>query len=1050
MEQKQLVAAIDMLKLMKQAEKENKNESVRKEIFVGKIAGIFQDDPLAIMKINNIYMGAEGLIRTEKSSDSNSVIGFQDTDLGSVTIEWKRDITKNDAFDVAHLEIRRYISGKWNKFGYDDQHVGIITDGLRWKAYQASCAGEKDTYNADDITLVLIEEADASDNPEKSASYIIKFLEKYLITDNVLQFTPGILNVNFGEGSKLFGQNVDQIQQIVEQAYQNDSVVKNAIDLWTFFQQYNYQFPAERVLKTYSQHMYIVTLCRVIVARSLKLDEGKVVDDTLIKEIITGDLVRNSLRVSNFVESDYYSWMINPEYIDEFIIIAKELYFYVKEYDFNHVDKVNLFHLIFEEIIPAAARKENGQTSTQESLSANILERIRPALRRDSKILEPAVGTGVLLGEAIRALQFLLDAHNTSKAEQINIIQKNIVGLDIDPIAVILSKATWLMTNAELLSEAADVITIPIYHTDSLIEKPVDQDMIKVALGADSGFITIPQIIAKSHSTLLRLYKQCDKFASLALQNNNLDAILAKVNIHNILREDINGMDDFMLTTIQEATIVLIKYFYKKRAQVNDGIWQFMLLNKSIPKGFSNEFDFIISNPPWLAMSSLPNVKYRSELEILAKKYKIKPTGSAAHHTEIATVFMLICIDNYLKAEGQAAFILPGTIMNGDQHFGFRKSAFSGIVPIQFDELWEIPNGLSKFKVKSCVVFCTKTFNENKEFCYRELQTLNEHENVELTKAYLIELNKKNAYSTNPTIASTANSPYLDKFRQGADLMPRTAVFVETLNKNTSINVTVSTSKYAANNKNNKKLKGRVFKGIINQRFLHRTIISEMLLPFYILPDELTVALPVEIQDEIVLLDNEDLLLAGEDYSAEWFGQFDKLPEFSKNSFRKGIDVRGKLSQQMFYNDQILVHMGAGGSQPCAAIQLNDQTKRAKFIADQTTYVATFDSLDEARYVVGLINSDYINKAIKEFQAEGGFTERHVHKLPLMFIPEYKRTELQLAIVKQVEKIEQKICTNIATDELNIENKLTSRRAKVRKMIADELVTLNQLISGLF
>ncbi|WP_042198152.1 Eco57I restriction-modification methylase domain-containing protein [Paenibacillus camerounensis] len=1050
MKKKQISAAIDMLTWMKKAEMENRNESVRKEIFVGKIGEIFQDNPIAKMKVNNIYMGAEGQIRTEKSSRSNSVIGFQDTDLGNVTIEWKRDTTITGAFDVAHLEIRRYISGKWNIFGYDDKHIGIITDGLRWKAYQATCTEIKDRYNADEVTLLIIEEVDASNDLENSAAYLVDFLEKYLITDNVLQITPGVLNINFGEGSVQFNQNVSKIQQIVVKAYDSDSIVQNAINLWTFFQQYNYQSPPERVMKSYSQHLYLVILCRVIVARSLRLDSGKVIDDSLIKEIITGDIVKNSLRVSNYVESDYYSWMLSLLYIDEFVAIAKEIYFYIKEYDFNHVDKINLFHLIFEEIIPADARKENGQTSTPDSLSTNIFKRIRPLLRSDSKILEPAVGTGVIFGEAIRQLQILLETQNVPKVQQIKTIQQNIVGFDVDPIAVILSKGIWLMTNNELLSEAMDVITIPIYHTDSLIEKAIDQEIIEVKLDDEFGFITIPQLIAKSHSALAKLYKKCDQLALSALTNNNLDTILRRIDIHNILDEDIKGIDEFLLRTLQEATNILIRYFFKKRSQVNDGIWQFMLLNTSVPKGLRNEFDFIVSNPPWLAMSSLPNVKYGGKLELMAKRYKIKPTGETAHHTEIATIFMLICIDNYLKMDGTAAFILPGTIMNGDQHYGFRKAAFSEIVPIQFDELWEIPNGLSKFKVKSCVLFCTKILSDNKGFSYRELQSLDEHENVQLAQLYLVELNKKNAYSTNSTIASAITSPYLDKFRQGADLMPRTAVFVETLNKNAGINVTISTSKYAVNNKNNKKLKGRVFKGIINQRFLHRTVISEMLLPFFILSDDLTVALPVEISEEIELLNTEDLLLAGENYSAEWFAQFDDLPEFRNNSFRKGIDVRGKLSQQMFYKNEVLVHMGAGGSQPCAAIQLNDKTNPAKFIADQTTYVAPFDNLDEARYVVAFINSDYINAAIKDFQAEGGFTERHVHKLPLMFIPKYKQTELQLAIVKQVEEIEQKILMNITADELNIENKLTSRRSKVRKMIIPELVTLNHLISEFF
>ncbi|ODV53734.1 MULTISPECIES: Eco57I restriction-modification methylase domain-containing protein [Lysinibacillus] len=1045
-----LEPTVDMLNVMQQAEFLNKNETARKEILIGNLKSIFHQNPIARLKIDNIYMGAEGKIATQQSSESNSVTGFQDTDLGSVTVEWKRDLTDTRAFTTADLEIRRYTSGKWNEFGYDDHHIGIITDGLRWKAYKASCAEEKEIYSADDVQLTMCEEVDASTNIQSNAIYVEKFLEKYLIKDNVLLISAGTLKANFGENSTFFKSHVSKIYSIVTEIAESDLIVKNQIDLWVKSQQYNYQFPPGRVHNTYSQHIYLVLLGRIIVARSLKLDENAVVDDNLIREMITGELTETALNVTNFVESDYYSWILQPQYIEQFVSIGKEFYFYVKEFNFEQVDKANLFHLIFEEIIPAEARRENGQTSTPESLVKNIFKRIRTNLKSDSKIIEPAVGPGAILGEAIRELRNILDIEEIPKSEQIKIIQQNILGIDVDPIAVILAKATWLLTTAELLPEADDMITIPIYHTDSLIKKLYDDDIVTLELDEENQIISIPRTLAINHGALSKLYKHFDSLAKLALINGDLEGIIDEFQFEGILADEIIELDEVEKIMLEEASDVLIKYFYKKRLKINDGIWQYMLLNKTVPKGLNQEFDFIICNPPWLTISSLPNVRYKNKIIGLAKEYKINPTGSSAHHPEMATVFMLKAIDVYLKPEGDAVFILPGTIMDGDNHYKFRQSAFHPIVNVRFEEFWEIPNNLSTFKVKSCVLFCTKEYAENKEFKYRELITLDEHENVSLGKIYLVQLDKKSAYSTNYNVISSVQNTYLGRFRQGADLMPRTAVFVEKMNSASGKNISISTSKYAANNKNNKKLKNRVFKGIISPKYLFRTIISEMLLPFYILPDELIVALPIKVDDEIKMVSNEELIIKGESYSAKWFSQFDTLEEFQKNSFRKGLDVRGKLTQQNFYEDNILVHMGAGGSQPCAAIQQNNTSHEMKFIADQTTYVAAFSTMEEARYVVGLINSDYINKVIKDFQAEGGFTERHVHKLPLMFIPEFQRTELQLEIVKQVEKIENKICDSFTSDDLDIEKKLTSRRKTVRKKVEDELVILNELVAQLF
>jgi len=47
-------------------------------------------------------------------------------------------------------------------------------------------------------------------------------------------------------------------------------------------------------------------------------------------------------------------------------------------------------------------------------------------------------------------------------------IVKNVAGIDINPIATIIAKATYLIAISDLISEDSEEITLPIYTKDSL------------------------------------------------------------------------------------------------------------------------------------------------------------------------------------------------------------------------------------------------------------------------------------------------------------------------------------------------------------------------------------------------------------------------------------------------------------------------------------------------------------------------------------------------------------------------------------------------------
>ena len=56
-------------------------------------------------------------------------------------------------------------------------------------------------------------------------------------------------------------------------------------------------------------------------------------------------------------------------------------------------------------------------------------------------------------------------------------------------------------------------------------------------------------------------------------------------------------------------------------------------------------------------------------------------------------------------------------------------------------------------------------------------------------------------------------------------------------------------------------------------------------------------------------------------------------------------------------------------------------------MVDQTLYWHIAASEDEPIYITALLNSTFLSDAIKDFQPEGGFGERHIHTLPYKITP---------------------------------------------------------------
>ncbi|MBO3810083.1 MAG: hypothetical protein FGF50_10900, partial [Candidatus Brockarchaeota archaeon] len=110
------------------------------------------------------------------------------------------------------------------------------------------------------------------------------------------------------------------------------------------------------------------------------------------------------------------------------------------------------------------------------------------------------------------------------------------------------------------------------------------------------------------------------------------------------------------------------------------------------------------------------------------------------------------------------------------------------------------------------------------------------------------------------------------------------------------------------------------------------------------------------------------------------------------------MDYQGKLTSQnpskrfkVLYNTSGTYLVSCVAENVFRTLRINGARIRLKgIIADWTTYWFETDNEDEAHYIVAILNSPCLDKAIKPIHAKGAFGERHIVKKPLKFpIPLY-------------------------------------------------------------
>lgn len=306
--------------------------------------------------------------------------------------------------------------------------------------------------------------------------------------------------------------------------------------------------------------------------------------------------------------------------------------------------------------------------------------------------------------------------------------------------------------------------------------------------------------------------------------------------------------------------------------------------------------------------------------------------------------------------------------------------------------------------------------------------------------------------------SAAEKSPYYRRAFQGATLNPHTLWFVEP--DGPIVNVkrpTLKTSAQAYKLCKEDKWKLKV-RGPVERNFLFATALSDDLLPFFVRRLTLSV-LPVFARDGgYVMMTADEILGEGFDATSDWVRRAERI--YAKRSKDTNTTAQDRLNYQHLLTDQAsappyIVLYNKSGTNICAAYLRSTDCKEIGpldvqgFVAESVTYRIYSDTEQEALFLVGVLNSSVVNKAIKPYQTEGVYHgKRDIHRRPfeVCAIPEFDKSNTLHVEIAQLAAEAKQIVEKWGP---SMEGGLAKVRERARELVGKQLAEIDSRVKKL-
>lgn len=406
-----------------------------------------------------------------------------------------------------------------------------------------------------------------------------------------------------------------------------------------------------------------------------------------LQEMESGGIFRQYGLV-NLLEGDFFLWYLRA-WNKDIAQALRDLLTRLDDYDpttltIHPEETRDLFKKLYHYLLPRAVRHNLGEYYTPDWLAQRLLHQVdnefftasvteihnNEALRqklRTLRWLDPACGSGTFLLLIIRRYLELGRELMVREADLLSWITQNIVGFDLNPLAVTTARVNYLLAIADLLEHRRGDITIPVYLADSIAtptQSAGQADMFTghaYRLRTAVGQFEVPwEVFVQNFDRFCNLLEEAVK--------TEIETEIFCQRVEKELKIELGADGRNVLEKLYEQLRDL------HRRGLN-GLWARLLKNNFAPLSVG-KFDYVIGNPPWINWEHLPD-GYREQTRDLWERYGLTYGGRLAiAKVDISVLMTYVAMDAYLKPKGRLGFVITQAVFKTSWAArGFRRFA---------------------------------------------------------------------------------------------------------------------------------------------------------------------------------------------------------------------------------------------------------------------------------------------------------------------------------------------------------------------------------------
>ncbi len=395
------------------------------------------------------------------------------------------------------------------------------------------------------------------------------------------------------------------------------------------------------------------------------------------------------MEIMNFFEGDLFGWYLY-EWDEEIEGILRSIIDGLGQYDpatliIEPQEARDLLKELYQYLIDRPVRHNLGEYYTPDWLAEVVLKESGYDGNPDKRVLDPSCGSGTFLIDAINKVRRFAENSMEPEKELLDKILMNIVGFDLNPLAVMAARVNYLMALGELLRYMKGEIEIPIYLCDSILIPQkfatVNREYNKIITSVGEFHIPISFITRKKVGSLVNILEYC---VSKNIPSNDFLRILKSTL--KLSEEEF------------EKNSELLKELYDKiydleTSKIN-GIWARIIKNAFAPI-YMGKFDFVLGNPPWVNWENLPK-EYRASTDSFWGKYNLKAKAGSEQFElgkmkrDLAILFAYVCSDRYLKNGGVLGFVITQMVFKTPGAEVFRRFKLPNDEPLKVEKVHDM------------------------------------------------------------------------------------------------------------------------------------------------------------------------------------------------------------------------------------------------------------------------------------------------------------------------------------------------------------------------